>query len=186
MNRHIDDFVDSRGTVLVASSSSLFMNIIGDLLADCGFTTAFPAEAEASSLSVTRTQPVLVICDSSVPEASMKRLIGEVSARHLPLFLAWPRTEHDKYAPGFVLPERVAWLTFPIDREAFRSTIDALLPPITSRTQRFTLDGTAVKIEAAIATRSVEESPYSETGGPGDGRPVVPDRTVRRSIRLMP
>ena len=64
MNRHIDGFVDSRGTVLVASGSSLFMNIVGDMLVDCGFTAAFPAESEAASLSVTRTQPALVICDS--------------------------------------------------------------------------------------------------------------------------
>jgi hypothetical protein len=36
MNRHADGFMDSRPTVLVASDSSLFMNIIGDMLADRG------------------------------------------------------------------------------------------------------------------------------------------------------
>ena len=187
MNRHIDGFVDSRGTVLVASSSSLFMNIVGDMLVDCGFTAAFPAESEAASLSVTRTQPALVICDSGVPEASIKRLIVEVVARHLPLLMAWSQEEHDEYAPGLVLPNRVAWLTFPIDRQAFRSTIDGLLPPAMGPAQRqFTMIGVGAKVKAALSVRSLATTPYDEAGSPEHVTPVIADRTVRRSIRLVP
>jgi hypothetical protein len=186
MNRHIDGFVDSRGTVLVASGSSLFMNIVGDMLVDCGFTAAFPAESEAAWLSVTRTQPALVICDSGVPEANITRLIVEVVARGLPLLMAWSREEHDEYAAGLVLPERAAWLTFPIDREAFRSTIDALLPPLIGPMQRLAMEVAGAKVEAAIGLRSLDAMRYDATGGPGGGSPVIPDRTVRRSIRLVP
>jgi hypothetical protein len=187
MNRHIDGFVDSRGTVLVASGSSLFMNIVGDMLVDCGFTAAFPAESEAASLSVTRTQPALVICDSGVPEANIEHLIVEVVARGLPLLMAWSQEEHDEYAPGLVLPNRVAWLTFPIDREAFSSTIDGLLPPVMGPVQRqFTMIGVGAKVEAAFSVRSLATTPYDEAGSPKHVTPVIADRTVRRSIRLVP
>ncbi len=161
MNRSADGFVDSRGVVLVASSSSLFMSIVGDMLTVCGFETAHPAASEAAWLSVTRTQPALVICDSGIPAATIKRLIAEVCTRHLPLLMAWPREEHDVHAAGLVLPDHAAWLTFPVDRDAFRATIDALVPPLTGPMQ-----GLAMKTAAA--------------------RTAAPDRPAHRLLKLLP
>jgi DNA-binding NtrC family response regulator len=156
MNRHVDGSANSRGTVLVASDSSLFRTIVGDMLADDGLVAAFPVEAEAAWLSVTRTQPALVICDSGIPTANVRRLIAEVSARHLPLLMAWPQEEHAKYAPGLALPDRVSWLTFPIDRDAFRAAIDGLLPSLAGRGHRLTLVGAGVTVDAGFRTRSLE------------------------------
>ena len=185
MSRHADGFLDSRGTVLVASGSTLFTNIVGGMLAECGFEVAYPAESEAAWLSVTRTQPALVICDSGVPAANIKRLIAEVCARRLPLLMAWPQAEHDEHARDVVLPNRVAWLTFPIDNDAFRTTIDGLLP-VMGPVQRLTLTVAGAKVEAATAPRSFEEVRRDAVRVADDGTLSTADRVVRRSIRLLP
>jgi DNA-binding response OmpR family regulator len=178
MNRHVDGSMDSRGTVLVASDSSTFINIVGDMLVDGGFTVAFPAESEAAWLSVTRTQPALVICDSGVSQASLKRLIAEVAARRLPLLMAWSREEHDEYAQGLVLPDRVEWLAFPIHHDEFLATIDGLVPRVTGAVQRLRL--------TATGARTLDAARRGATAVTEDRNIELPDRTVRRSIRLLP
>jgi hypothetical protein len=186
MNRHADGFLDSRGTVLVASNSSVFINIVGDMLADDGFTIAFPAESEAAWLSVTRTQPAFVICDSGVSPTSINRLIAEVAARRLPLLMAWSHEEHDEYARGLVLPERVAWLAFPINCDAFRSTIDGLLPPVVGPVKQLTLTGASMTVEAAIGARAPDEARFGGIGVPEGRSALAPVRAVRRPMRLLP
>jgi len=162
------------------------MNIIGDMLADCGLTVAFPAESEAAWLSITRTQPALVICDSGVPAASIKRLITEVASRRLPLLMAWSREEHDEYAAELVLPDRVAWFTFPIDCDTFRSTIDGLLSQPIDQAHRLKLTAAGVTFEAAVNARTLDEALHGGTAVTAGRSSAIPDRTVRRSIRLLP
>ncbi len=129
MSLYDDGFAVSRGTVLVASGSDLFMDIVRDMVADCGLAVVFPLTSEPAWLSVMRTQPSLVICDWDAQATNLAGVIGEAAARHVPLLMAWSRDRHEHYAPGLALPERVAWLTFPVGRDEFRSTIDALLAP---------------------------------------------------------
>ncbi len=127
MNRSADGFVDSRGAVLVASSSSLFMSIVGDMLTVCGFETAHPAASEAAWLSVTRTQPALVICDSGMPAADDQALDRRSLRPPSPVADGVAsRGARRARAQGSCFPDHAAWLTFPVDRDAFRATIDAL------------------------------------------------------------
>lgn len=170
MSRHAEGRVDSRGTVLVASTSTLFMNIVGDMVATCGFTPAFPATAEAAWLSVTRTQPLLVIADCDGSEAAIKRLVVEASARRLPLLMA--RGQHGETVPHVLLPDGAAWLTLPMEQVAFQAMIDGLLPPAAAAVRRLTLAGAGVRVDAAIAVRTLADA--------------IPDATQRRSIRLLP
>jgi hypothetical protein len=155
MSLHADGFAVSRGTVFVASGSKLFMNIVGEMVADCGLAVAFPVTSEPAWLSVMRTQPSLVICDCDAPAENLEGVIAEATTRHLPLLMAWSRTQHEQYAHGLVLPERVAWLTFPIDHKAFRATIDELLPEDVDSVHRLRLGGGGVQLDAAVRVRAL-------------------------------
>ncbi len=84
-----------------------------------------------------------------------------------------------------MLPNRVAWLTFPIDNDAFRTTIDGLLP-VMGPVQRLTLTVAGAKVEAATALRSFEEVRRDAVRVADDGTLSTADRVVRRSIRLLP
>jgi hypothetical protein len=106
---HDDGRVESRGTILVASTNSLFMDDVGRMVADSGFTPAYPAGLESPWVSVMRTQPRVVICDCDGPIQRVQRLIFEASARRVP----------------------VAWLTLPVSHDSFGSMLDALLPQLT-------------------------------------------------------
>ena len=84
MSLYDDGFAVGRGTVLVASDSTLFVDIVRDMLADCGLAVIVPLTSEPAWLSVMRTQPSLVICDWDAPAANVAGVIGEASARHVP------------------------------------------------------------------------------------------------------
>jgi len=83
------------------------------------------------------------------------KVIAEATARHLPLLMAWSRTQHEHYAHGLVLPERVAWLTFPVVQEAFRATIDELLPADLDSVHLVRLGGAGAQIEGAVRVRAL-------------------------------
>ncbi len=100
MSLYDDGFAVSRGTVLVASGSTLFMDVVRNMVADCGLAAIVPVTSEPAWLSVMRTHPSLVICDWDAPAANVAGVIGEASARHVPLLMAWSRNKHDDYAPG--------------------------------------------------------------------------------------
>ena len=129
MSLYDDGFAVSRGSVLVASGSNLFVDLVRDMVTDCGLAVIEPLTSEPAWLSVMRTQPALVICDWDAPAATIETVIGEASARHVPLLMAWSRSQHERFAPGLALPQRVAWLEFPVVHDVFRSTIDDLLAP---------------------------------------------------------
>src|SRR6185369_5015193 len=100
-----------RGTILVASNHALFAEVVGDMVTGCGFTPVYVADQESSSLTLTRTQPCVVICDCAAPAAGIAQLIVETSARHIPLVLSDPRMQQRVDEGSLVLPQRVAWLT---------------------------------------------------------------------------
>lgn len=155
MSLHADGFAASRGTALVVSDSRLFMDIVGDMIADCDLNVVFPRTSESAWLSVMQTPPTLVICDCDASAANLKNVIGEASARHVPLLMAWSRDQHEYYEPGLALPEHIAWLTFPVERDAFRSTIDCLLAPDIDSVHCAGLVAPGVRLDAAVRVRAL-------------------------------
>ncbi len=155
MSLYDDGFAVSRGTVLVASGSTLFMAIVRDMVADCGLAVIVPLTSEPAWLSVMRTHPSLVICDWDAPTASREGVIGEASARHVPLLMAWSRDQHEDLAKGVALPERVAWLTFPVGRDEFRATIDGLLAPEIDSVHHVSLAVPGVRLRAGVRMRTL-------------------------------
>ena len=156
MSLYDDGFAVSRGTVLVASGSNLFMDIVRDMVADCGLAVIVPLTSEPAWLSVMRTQPALVICDWDAPAANIEGVIGEASARHVPLLMAWSReSTRATMRRASRLPERVAWLTFPVGRDEFRSTIDGLLAPEIDSVHHVSLAVPGVRLSAAVRVRTL-------------------------------
>jgi hypothetical protein len=121
-------------TVLVASHSSVFVDIVSDMILGCGFAVATAVPAEPPWLSVTRTQPALVICDcgGASDGVNVKPLVVEVIARGLPMLLAVAARDRDATRRS-ILPARVAWLDLPVDRAALRALMDRLMLPIHTR-----------------------------------------------------
>jgi len=154
MSLHADGFAVSRGTALIVSGSRLFMAIVADMVADCDLAVVFPRTSESAWLSVMQTPPALAICDCDASAANLKGVIGEASARHVPLLMAWSRDQHEHYAPGLSLPEHVAWFTFPVGRDAFRSTIDGLLVPDIDSVHCVRLVVPGVKLDAVVRVRT--------------------------------
>ncbi len=155
VSRADDAIRRARNVVLIGSGSSVFIDIVADMIGECGFEVTTPAPTEPPWLSVTRTQPVLVICDGMGPELNTKRLIVEAVARGLPLLIVAALHEEVTARVG-PLSDRVAWLEFPIARDRFRTTIDGLMIPRRTIIRRnLTLKGAGVTIEAGITARTL-------------------------------
>jgi hypothetical protein len=120
------------GTVLVASTNAIFATAIGQMVSESGFTPAFPAEFEGPWLSLTRTQPRVVICDADAPVARLDRLIAEASSRRVPLVMAQTTDPH-AIASRIAPVERVIWLRLPAVRASFRQLLRGLVPPTSAR-----------------------------------------------------
>jgi len=163
--------VESRGTILVASASRLFADIVGEMVADSGFTVACPAASEPAWLAVTRTQPCVVICDCDAPVEHIQRLLVEVSAHRIALLLSAPPAEHNSER-ALTPAQPVVWLTFPISQDAFCSVLDALLPPVTGAAHRMTASAAGMRIDAGISVRTL--TPVVTRGAfAQDDRPVA-------------
>ena len=129
MQSQYDGRAENRGTILVSSSHTLFTDLVGEMVARCGFLPAFPSSGEAPWLSLTRTQPLIVICDCSAPAEGIQQLIVEASSRGIPLVLSDARTKQRAENGSLVLPQRVTWLTFPVSRDSFVALLDEVLRP---------------------------------------------------------
>ncbi|HMA25823.1 MAG: DUF3943 domain-containing protein [Gemmatimonas sp.] len=123
---------ESLGTVLVASSDTGFADAVGRLVAESRYTPAFPTGLEAPWLSVTRTQPRAVICDSDAPVTRLRRLIAEVAARRVPLLMAYSGEKHGNPV-ALTLVERVSWHRFPVSAEELGRILAAAVPPDSDR-----------------------------------------------------
>lgn len=147
-----------RSTILVTSPNPAFAEIVGEMVRSGGFRFATTRQAESASLSVTRTQPVLVICDVGGPDESVRRLIAETLARRLPLLLLGLAEEHASDR-GRSLPIGVAWLQFPLARNVFQSAIDELLAATSTVGRRLVLPGAGVPIEVGAVTHTLDGTP---------------------------
>jgi hypothetical protein len=127
MDRTNDGRRTHRGTILVASSSAMFAELVGEMVARCDFAPAYLAPLDEVGDALRRTRPRIVICDCATPPDGIRRLIVEASARRLPLVLSDPRVSPEGHARTRSLAHAVAWLTFPISYEPFCRMLDALL-----------------------------------------------------------
>jgi len=158
MNQDGDEIPRHRNIVLIASGSSVFVDIVGGMVGECGFEVTTPAPAEPPWLSVTRTQPALVICDCTGPAPSVKRLVVEAVARELPLLIV--ATADERAAQSWPLPACVAWLELPIARERFHTAIADLMALRGTIMQRtLVLNGPAARLEAGITARTIDLTP---------------------------
>ncbi|HEV8216124.1 MAG TPA: hypothetical protein VGP95_09830 [Gemmatimonadaceae bacterium] len=147
-----------RGTVLVISLSSAFVEIVGDMLIDSGFELATAMSAEPSWLSVQRTQPVLVICDGSSQEETVGRLIPETIVRRLPLLMLGMSDRRKLARAGNIPTTGVAWLQFPLSRAAFQSAIDELVTPPPAVGRYVALSGAGVTLDTGFVIRALDEA----------------------------
>jgi hypothetical protein len=128
----VDTRVAGLGTILITSTNAAFADAVGAMVVASGFTPAFPKGPEVPWLSVTRTQPSVVICDDEAPVREIERLIAEVSSRRVPLLVAYtaePRAATSAYA----LVEQVTWLRFPVSPADFLRVLRVLVPPALGR-----------------------------------------------------
>jgi hypothetical protein len=129
MDTGVDRRVKSKGRVLVASTNTVFATTVGQMVFECGFTPAFPAEFEGPWLSLTRTQPRVVICDFDAQVGLVHRLIVESSVRRVPLVI-FHASERSAALTAFAPVERVRWLKFPMSPAAFGQVLRDLVPPV--------------------------------------------------------
>ena len=118
----------SLGTVLIASANPVFADAFDFLVTESGFTPSFPSAREAPWISVTRTQPRVVICDHDAPVKRLRRMIADVSARRVPLLMVFTAETHSS-PPALARVERVTWQRIPISAEELRRVLTGLIPP---------------------------------------------------------
>lgn len=171
----------NRGTILVASGNPLFADIVGEMVATCGFAPAYLVDREAPMTSLARTRPRVIICDCDAPTADIQHLIAEASSRHLPLVLSGARTgrrnDVDESSP------RVVCLDLPIAQDAFKALLDDLLLQAAEDARQATAKDTETTSDTAVATRPLarvlarRSDPISQTleglmDRPGSDHPV--------------
>jgi hypothetical protein len=118
--------------VLVASTSHVFLDILGTMIEGGGFQPAFCIQPEPAQLTLRRTHPALVVCDCEFLDGAMKRLIGESLARDLPLLMTSPQGLSHAELGRLYLPDRAQWLRFPIGDAAFRLLLEETLARLPS------------------------------------------------------
>lgn len=156
MTNRDNDGARRRRVVLIGSASSVFVDIIAEMVRECGFEATQPARAEPPWLSVTRTQPALVICDCARPELNVKRLVVETAAHRLPLLIV-AAPEEQAEARTWPLPDHVAWLQFPLARDQFRTTIDDVMTVRRTVMQRsLVLNGAGLTIAAGLTAKTLD------------------------------
>ena len=163
MSRNNSQRSGSRSIILVASRSPAFVEIVSDMVIDNGFEVVTPADAEPAWLSVTRTQPVLVICDCVEPSGNVKRLIAEVVSRQLPLLMLGT-TDEQEATRVESLPHFIRWLQFPLARDVFQTAIATLLKPAHDSGERVVLSGAGAATEAVVCDELRSGHPAREDG----------------------
>jgi hypothetical protein len=182
---------DERGTVLVASNHGLFADIVGEMVAWCGFTPVYPVSQEVSWRSLTRTQPCIVICDCSAPAEGIQRLIIEASTRHIPLVLSDTRMQQRLDDGSLLLPQKVAWLTFPMSRDAFAAMLRGLLPSPVDVLHGVPASLAEVTIAPAVGLRTLSSAFGPRVPGPLESamdrlrsdRPVIHETPALADMR---
>jgi hypothetical protein len=139
-------------TILIVSRSAVFADVLSAMVVAAGFRPSFPAGTESAGLTMTRTQPRLVICDCSNAVDNIQRFLVEVSSRGLPLMLCEP-LDVPAIDRELATARRVVWFTLPISRDAFRALIDGLLDPVLDEVHRVTASIGGIGIDAGMRVR---------------------------------
>ena len=141
----------SRGVVAVVSDSPQFAYMVGEMLGESGYSAAHLASSAAAG-SAHRLQPCLVICDGEAPADSLERIFAEAAADMIPMLLAQSGPTHR--ISRALTGQRVAWFTFPISNEAFRSTLETAL---LMHGSTYVVTGTVagVRLDAGIGVREL-------------------------------
>ena len=147
-----------RRTVLVASTSDLFLDILGTMIEQGGFRPAFCAQPEPAPLSLTRTQPDLVVCDCEILDTATNRLIAETLARGLPLLMTSPRGLSEIELHRLHLPHRARWLRFPIGHAAFRAVLEEILAPPQPSAARAELPPVRTGLDVMVTVRALSST----------------------------
>lgn len=166
MDRHEGSRIRNRGTVLVVSRSDLFSDIISEMVVDSGFASASPVASEPAWLTLTRTEPCIVICDCDAPADNTQSLIAEASARNIPLMLSDRRFEHH-IQRTLTLARRLVWLTLPVTQAAFGALLDGLLPSTAYSQHRVAVSGPGMSMEAAFSVRALIGTSRARRGNAG-------------------
>jgi hypothetical protein len=156
-------------TILIVSRSAAFADVLSTMVVAAGFRPSFPAGTESVALTMTRTQPRVVICDCSNAVDNIQRFLVEVSSRGLALMLCEP-LDVPAIDRELATAKRVVWFTLPISRDAFRALIDGLLDPVLDEVHRVTASVGGVGIDAGIQVRPLPIFPTT-TGVYGAVRP---------------
>jgi len=194
MDRSTGPRAISRGVVLVATRSASFADIVGGMVSDSGYAPVYWAESEPARLPVTRTEPCIVICDCDGPKDDVQRLVTEASARGVPVLLSRSQAGNE-FEPILGVGQRVAWFTFPSTREAFKASLDGLMPRMTQRVRHMRATVLGVKVDAAFSVLTLSTASPAEAvagrvsddpSGESDG---VVDRSAgddgTRTLRLV-
>ncbi|HYD53259.1 MAG TPA: hypothetical protein VEA99_11550 [Gemmatimonadaceae bacterium] len=118
-------------TLLIASASPGFDVTVRRLLATTDVRLAEAFEWEAAWLSLTRTQPNVVLADCGAPSAHVRSVVSEALARALPLLLAH-RPSEGGAVPGSLAPyehggRAVARVELPLSMHALRAALHSLV-----------------------------------------------------------
>lgn len=146
---------ETRGTILVASTDSAFLETVGAMVVGSGFTPAYPVDREAPWLSVTRTQPCIAICDCDAPVERIQRLVFEAWARRVPVLVS---TAGESMDVQRLTPLYVGRLRLPLSLEAFCSVLDALLPSVPQAVRRIPAIATGTSL-ASVKMRPLSVLP---------------------------
>jgi hypothetical protein len=167
--------------ILIVSRSAAFADILAEMVVAAGFRPSVPSGDESVALTMTRTQPRVVICDCSNAVDNIQRFLVEVSSRGLPLMLCEP-LDVPAIDREVAATRGVVWFTLPISRDAFRSLIEGLLDPVLDEVHRVTASIGGVTIDAGISTRPLPIF-SSTTGVYGVVRPLgrLPEADIRRA-----
>ena len=138
-----------RGTVLVASESDSFQDILGHMLGSCGFTPSYRAEGETAETSLSRTQPRFVVCDGDLPARAASLMLTEATRRGIPLLFSVPYRSFDR---DVLISAGTRSFTFPLGKVAFSAVVDELL----HRSTPSGPDETARSPSQSAARRGVE------------------------------
>jgi hypothetical protein len=122
-------------------------------VAACGFAPAYCVGQETSWIALTRTQPCIVICDCSPPADGIQRLIVDAAARHIPIVLSDARIQQRTVDGSLIPSKQVAWLTFPVSRDAFAAMLDAQLLSAADVVRRVAAGVAGITIPIAVSIR---------------------------------
>jgi hypothetical protein len=147
-----------RGTILVASSSELFAEIVSDMVRHSGYEPTSCAPPQPRLLSRMRPQPALVILDGDAPVSHEDDLRADATALGIPILLSRTRAQREDGAPVTVVDGQT-WLNFPITPDLFSDTLHSLQVERYDELHRFSGSFAGVGVDAGIGISSLLASP---------------------------